>query len=116
MGVENNLIESAIGMNEIDCTSRKVSILEFCKKRKSSRKSLIRGRVDSLDKTRAICEFAESVILRITCNDKYVDCSKVKQSCLSLRKVFAYDLDFHHSSISEKVLSCFYTSSKELEP
>ena len=116
MGVENNLLESAIGMTDIDCTSRKISILEFCKKRKASRKSLIRGRVDSLDKTKAICEFAESVILRITCNDKFVDCSKVESSCVKLKKVFAYDLEFHHSSVEKKILSCFYTSAKELEP
>jgi hypothetical protein len=116
MGVQNNLLESAVGMTTIDCTSRKVSVLEFCKKRKSSRKSLIRGRVDSLDGTKAICEFAESVVLRITCDDKFVNCSKVKPSCEKLRPVFAYDLEFHHSSLNKNILSCFYTSSKELEP
>jgi hypothetical protein len=115
MGVENNLIETAIGMREIDCTSRKVSILEFCKKRKSSRKPLIRGRVDSLDKTKALCEFAESVVLRITCDSKFVNCSKAKKSCVDLKKIFAYGLVFHYSSKQENVLSCFYTTEKELE-
>ncbi|WP_127716481.1 hypothetical protein [Halobacteriovorax sp. HLS] len=114
MGIENNLLESAVGMTEVDCTSRKVSILDFCKKRKSSQKPLIRGRVDSLDRTKALCEFAESVVLRISCDDKSVDCKNKKQSCLNLRAVFAYGLDFHYSKIDKSILSCFYTASKDL--
>ena len=115
MGVSNNLLESAVGMREIDCTSRKVSILEFCKKRKASRKSLIRGRVDSLEGDKALCEFADSVVLRITCDDKFADCKNEKKSCLKLKEIFAYGLEFHYSTKSTNVLNCFYTSGKELE-
>lgn len=115
MGIENNLLESAVGMTEVDCTSRKVSILDFCKKRKSSQKPLIRGRIDSLDRTKVLCEFAESVVLRISCDDKSISCKAKKKSCLNLRPIFAYGLEFHYSKVDSNILSCFYTTSKELE-
>ncbi len=115
MGVKNNLLESASGMTAVDCTSRKVEIIDFCLKHVSEKMSFIRGRVDSLGKNKVLCEFADSVVLKITCDDKSVDCSKVKKSCKKLQNIFAFSLASHHAGSKKNILTCIYSSDHELE-
>jgi len=115
MGVKNNLLESASGMTKIDCTSRKVEIIDFCLQNTSSDKSFIRGRVDSLSKDKVLCEYADSVILKMSCDDKTVDCNNEKKSCKKLQSVFAFSLDNHHAGSKGKILTCIYSSDKELK-
>ena len=110
MGVKNNLLEVAKGQTHIDCTSRVVSILDFCKKKSSKRQSLIRGRVDVLAKKGIVCEYAKSVVLKIECGHDTFKCSDIAESdCRKLRGVFAHSLELTHSSRLERKLSCFYS-------
>lgn len=115
MGVKNNLLESAVGMTAIDCTSRRVEIIDFCLKVTASKKSFIRGRVDSISRDKVLCEFADSVILKMSCSDKLVDCKNEKKSCEKLQSVFAFSLASHHAGSKNDVLTCIYSSDKELE-
>ncbi len=116
MGVKNNLLETAKGQTHIDCTSRVVSILDFCKKKSAKRQSLIRGRVDVLSKNNVVCEYAKSVILKIECGHDVFKCSaNYKSDCLKLKDAFAYSLELGHSSKIEKVMTCIYSAEDSLD-
>mgnify|MGYP001123227899 CR=1 FL=1 len=116
MGVENNLIETTKGQTHIDCTSRVVSILEFCKKKSAKRQNLIRGRVDVLSKNNVVCEYAKSVILKVKCDGDVFKCSKnYKSDCLRLKSAFAYSLELSHSAKIENVISCIYSADESLD-
>ncbi|PIK13952.1 hypothetical protein [Halobacteriovorax sp. JY17] len=115
MGVKNNLVEVAKGQTKIDCTSRVVSILDFCKKNSSKRQSLIRGRVDVLSKNNVVCEYAKSVILKVECDTDFKCSSSIKNDCLKLKNAFAYTLELTHSSKLENSISCIYSSDEPLD-
>ena len=113
MGVKNNLLDVAKGQTHVDCTSRVVSILDFCKKKSSKSQSLIRGRVDVLAEKGVVCEYAKSVVLKIECGHDTFKCSAVSDSdCKRLKGIFAYSLELTHSSRLERKLSCFYTKEE----
>lgn len=116
MGVENNLLETKVGLSKIDCTSRVVNILDFCKKKTSKRQNLIRGRVDVLSKNNVVCEYAKSVVLKIKCGESSFNCTtNAKEDCRKLKSVFAYSLEMTHASKIENKLTCIYTEDTPLD-
>ncbi|WP_417335354.1 hypothetical protein [Halobacteriovorax marinus] len=116
MGFKDSLIEQAVGNSKIDCTSRVVNILDFCKKKTSKRQNLIRGRVDALTKNNVVCEFAKSVVLKIDCSGDSFKCTNRKRlDCENLKKAFAYSLVLTHSAYDSRVLTCIYSDDGPLK-
>ena len=105
------------GSGALDCLGTKVSIVNFCKKIDGEGRSLTRG-IALSEKENILCEFADSVQLRISCGADLIkdECFFPKKACLKLKSFYAEDLSlFHSSNPTGSNLNCHYVKNNLLE-
>lgn len=117
MGYPHTLLASAAGLSRIDCMGTKILVTDFCRKEFPEHPRLLRGIISADQK--AVCHFAASAILTVSCDRFSSFCQEALKGCQQLTPYYAAHHQLLHSGIShrqdQKVLQCFY-AEKEITP
>lgn len=116
-GVKDALLASKESSTQIDCMGKSFEISRFCEKKFASKLNYTKARFDLVD-GKVACHFSDTVILELTCKEKYAKfCKNKKESCESLKPEFAYSLELSTSMILEIYpphLKCFFQSKAKI--
>lgn len=112
MGHKHNLLIEHPDLLTLDCMNKKIFVKDFCLKKISTEKNLLRGYVQPKLKE-VVCESGQQVILSIACDKrdkKY--CKDPIKGCQELQSIYAHSLKLYHHSFLEKdvddVLNCYF--------
>lgn len=117
MGFKELLMIDIVNSTTIDCMTDKVTAKEFCQKKLKDDKLFVRGFVDK-KKEEVVCQKGHNVLLSLSCDEKHLFyCSKSsKKGCLALKRHFAINHEFIHSSILREkdihILNCYYSAKQ----
>lgn len=118
---DSPLIEVSSG-TELDCMSKKVSVIDFCDREMATDPYLLRAYIDE-EKKKVTCVSGKKVYFRYLCvklSDKDLCSKEAEQACREIKSKLARRLDIAHSSFVKnpkgiKQLNCFFESTPKFQ-
>ena len=114
-GKKDVVLASKVNSSTIDCMGYEFNIGKFCESKFAKDLSYTRARFD-IAEPKISCQKAQAVIVKVQCDKKHENyCKDSKKGCEKLGKILAYGHELARDTLSDKVLSCYFTSKIELD-